>query len=113
LADPLRLLVWTPSETLVDTAAVEWVHVELVGDKGLTIWPGHLPLLGETAPAALRYADREGVHEVELPPGILEVADGTVTLFLAGAIGEETQAWEEQPPQFDRLSGALIASIGQ
>ncbi|MFL7810633.1 MAG: hypothetical protein ACK2VD_09405 [Anaerolineae bacterium] len=106
MPEPLRLVVWTPSETLLDAEAVRWVHVELDRERPLTIWPGHLPMIGRTVPATLRYDDAAGEHEVELPAGIVQVRYGTVTIFLAGeheVVGG--------PMRFDRLSEALVASI--
>ena len=111
VAEPLRLVVCTPSEALLDVDPVEWVHVELVEGEALTIWPGHLPMLGETAPAALRYADRDGTHAVECPPGILHLGGRKVTLFVAAAVGEQTWEEQEQARRYTRLSETLIASL--
>ncbi len=107
MAEPLHLLVWTPSEVLLDVEPVEWVHVELAGDKGLTIWPGHLAMLGETVPAALTYLDGDGQHSVELPPGIVQVDRGTVNVFLSGSLGEKTTESDEWMP-LDRLAEDLV-----
>ena len=111
MAEPLRLVVCTPSESLLDVAPVDWVHVELVDGEPLTIWPGHMPMLGETAPAALRYADASGTHTVECPPGILHLSGHTVTLFVAAAVGEQTWAEQERARRYTRLSETLIASL--
>jgi F0F1-type ATP synthase epsilon subunit len=111
VAEPLRVMVWTPSETLVDVERVKWVHVELIDGKGLTVWPGHLAILGETTPGALRYADNEGIHEIELPPGVVQVQDSTVTVYLAGTIDELAQEGEEPLLRFVRLSEALISAL--
>lgn len=107
MPEPLHLVVWTASETLLDVELLDWVHVELADERSLTIWPGHLPMMGRTVPAAVRYADVEGEHEIELPPGIVEVADGTVTVFLAGEAGEGAPQLE----RFDRLSEAMVAAV--
>jgi F0F1-type ATP synthase epsilon subunit len=106
-------LVRTPSESLLEVDHVEWVHVKLAEDKALTIWPGHLPMLGETVPAALRYADRKGTHSVECPPGIVHVSGQTVTIYVAAAVGEQTWHEHEQSRQYSRLSETLIASLAQ
>jgi F0F1-type ATP synthase epsilon subunit len=113
VADPLRLVVCTPSEPLLDVDPVEWVHVELAEGKALTIWPGHLPMLGETAPAPLRYADRNGTHTIECPTGIIHVNGRTVTLFVAAAVGEQTWEEQEQPRRYTRLSETLVASLAR
>ena len=65
------------------------------------------------APAVLRYADPEGIQEVTLPAGIVQVKGNTVTLFLAGTIGEQAQERDGGPLRFGRLSEALIASLAE
>jgi F0F1-type ATP synthase epsilon subunit len=113
VADPLRLVICTPSESLLEVEPAAWVHVELVEGKALTIWPGHLPMLGETAPAALRYADQSGTHTIECPPGIIHVNGRTVTLFVAAAVGEQMWKEQKQPRRYARLSETLVASLAQ
>ena len=108
MADPLRLVVWTPSETVVQAEQVQWVHVNLAGAKALTIWPGHAPLLAETASEALQYADATGTHTLDLPAGILQVQGNAVTLFLAGTLGEQARM-EGQDERFERLAGTVLA----
>jgi hypothetical protein len=107
--EPLRLVVWTPSETLLDVEPLDWVHVELADERSLTIWPGHLPMLGWTVAAAVRYADAEGEHETVLPPGIVQMEASTVTVFLSGEAGESAMG----PVRFDRLSDAMVAAVGR
>jgi F0F1-type ATP synthase epsilon subunit len=110
VADSLRLVAWTPGETLVEATKVEWVHVELSGNKGLTIWPGHAPMLGQTAAEPLRYADPSGTHLVDLPPGVLQVRDDTVTIFLASTIDDPVWKWTgEDGERFERLAETLLA----
>jgi F0F1-type ATP synthase epsilon subunit len=108
VADLLRLTVLTPSETVVEADQVQWVHVKLVGAKALTIWPEHAPLLAETASEALRYVDASGEHATDLPAGVLQVRDNTVTLFLAGTLSE--QSWpEEEGERYDRLAETMLS----
>jgi len=52
----LRLTVLTPAETLLEVEGVKWVRVQLADGGGISIWPGHAPLLAETVAAALHYA---------------------------------------------------------
>jgi F0F1-type ATP synthase epsilon subunit len=106
VAERLHLVVLTPSETVADVEQIQWVHVNLVGTKALTVWPGHAPVLAETATDALQYADAAGTHTLDLPAGILQVQDSTVTLFLAGTLGE--QAWlEDEDQRFERLAETM------
>ena len=108
VADLLRLTVLTPSETVVNVEQIQWVHVNLAGAKALTVWPGHAPLLAETATDALRYADAAGTHTIDLPAGVLQVRESTVTLFLAGTLGE--QPWPEgEDERFERLAETMLA----
>ena len=108
MADPLRLVVWTPSETLVEAEQVQWVHVNLAEAEALTVWPGHASLLAETTSDVLRYADAAGTHTLDLPAGVLQVQGNTVTLFLAGMLGE--QAWMEgEDGRFERLAETMLA----
>jgi F0F1-type ATP synthase epsilon subunit len=108
VADLLRLVVWTPSEIVLDVEQVQWVHVNLVGARALTIWPRHASLLAEMASDALQYADAAGTHTVDLPSGVLQVQGSVVTLFLAGILGE--QAWSEGEGKFERLAESMLAA---
>ena len=113
MAEPLRLVVWSPSETVLDVGGVASVHVELVDSGGLTIWPGHMPMLGELAAASLRYRDAEGEHALSLPHGVVHVREGTVTVFLVGS-GDQPAAEEgAEGAQFVRLATAMVASLGR
>lgn len=107
LAESLRLIVCTPSETVIEAEQVQWVHVKLVQAKTLTIWPGHARLLAETATEALRYADAGGEYAVDLPSGILQVWDDTVTLYLAGTLGERTWS-QDAGERFERLADVML-----
>ena len=111
MAEPLRLVIWSPSETTLDVAGLDWVHVELAGQGGLTIWPGHMPLIGELAPASIRYQDAEGEHVVSLPPGIVHVRDDTVTLFMISALDRPAREDEGQTGRFRRLAEEMIQAL--
>lgn len=106
VADLLRLCVWSLAETIVDVEDVQWVHVELSQARPLTIWPGHAPLLAETA-EAVRYADGTGTHTVSLPPGILQVRENEVLILVGGA----PQAAKGADEPFERLSTALLKDL--
>ena len=99
MAEPLRLVAWTPSETLIDAEQVEWVHVKLAGGKGLTIWPGHAPLLAETVAETVRYTDGDGTHTLDLSSGILQIEGSTVTIYLSQA-----GSLVEAEGRYDRLA---------
>jgi F0F1-type ATP synthase epsilon subunit len=115
VADPLRLVVWTPSERLIDAEQVEWVHLELVDDRTLTIWPRHAPLLAETAAGAVRYADLEGTHTVDLLSGVVHVRNDVVSLYLPGtlgsAVGEDAQPIKGEETGFERLARTMLRAL--
>jgi F0F1-type ATP synthase epsilon subunit len=108
MAGSLKLMAWTPAESLIEADSIDWVHVELVQSRTLTIWPGHARLMAETAAGTLRYADAAGTHDVELPAGILEVNEDEVLVLLEGALSEDQDAADAE--RFDRLADALLAT---
>ena len=83
--EPLRLVVKTPEETTLDVRGVAWVRVGLSAGERISIWPGHAPLLGETAAGDIGYATTSGENCVFVGPGILHVARGQVTIYNPGA----------------------------
>jgi F0F1-type ATP synthase epsilon subunit len=95
---------------LLDVSSAKWVHVQLVDGTGLTIYPGHAPLLAETTSAPLRYADAAGEHSFGAEPGIVQVQNDVVTMFTSSG-------WEaEEAPdactvseerRFERLARQL------
>ena len=80
----LRLTVLTPAKTLLDVEGVAWVRARLADGGGISIWPGHAPLLAETVTAPLRYADKSGEHALGLEAGILQVDGEGVAIFTSG-----------------------------
>jgi F0F1-type ATP synthase epsilon subunit len=111
VAESLRLVVWTPSEQLIDVDQVEWVHLGLIQDKALTIWPRHASLLAETVAGPVRYADQEGTHTVDLLPGMVHVREDTVSLYLPGTLGEEAWPREEKGESFERLARTMLRAL--
>lgn len=110
---PLQLIVLTPVETLLEVTGVSRVQVRLADGAGLSIYPGHAPLLAETVAGSLRYITVSGEHTLALEAGILHITPGGVTLFTPGALlsgtGEPGDAGEVA--RFDRLAGALFAAL--
>jgi F0F1-type ATP synthase epsilon subunit len=109
-----RLAVWTPEEPLLDAEEVAWVQVHLADGGGIGIYPGHAPLVAETATAPLRYADPAGEHALDLEAGILQVDAEGVMIFTSGTSqpcegGKPSQGLEEA--HFDRLAQALVATM--
>jgi len=78
---PLRLMVLTPAKMLLEVEGVAWVQARLADGGGISVYPGHAPLLAETVTAPLRYADGSGEHALDLEAGILQVDRDGVTIF--------------------------------
>jgi F0F1-type ATP synthase epsilon subunit len=119
---PLRLMVLTPAETLLDVAEVAWVQAQLSDGGGIGIYPGHAPLLAETATASLRYADESGEHALDLEAGILQVERDGVTIFTSGLaqasevsetalLSSPKSSEASDGPRFDRLARALLTTL--
>jgi F0F1-type ATP synthase epsilon subunit len=60
------------------------VQARLADGGGIGIWPGHAPLIAETASAPLRYADETGEHSLSLKAGILHIEKTGVTVLTDG-----------------------------
>ena len=119
---PLRLMVLTPAETLLDVAEAAWVQVQLSDGGGIGIYPGHAPLLAETIAAPVRYADESGEHALDLEAGILQVERDGVTIFTSGParaseVSETARLSSLKSSEvsdcarFDRLARALLTTL--
>ena len=109
----LHLRVLTPAETVIDIEEVAWMQARLADGGGISIYPGHAPLIAETIAAPLRYADRVGEQTLDLGAGILVVDTDGATVFTSGEIqpGDDGEAWTDPEAQFDRLAQALLATM--
>lgn len=105
---PLRLTVLTLAETLLDVEEVAWVRARLADGGGISIYPGHAPLLAETVTAPLRYANGSGEHVLELEAGILQVDRDGVTIFTSG-LTQTSEVSEDK--RFDRLARTLLTAM--
>jgi F0F1-type ATP synthase epsilon subunit len=110
----LHLRVLTPAETLLRVEAARWVYVRLADGAGISIHPGHAPLLAETITASLRYADASGEHGFDARAGILHIEGENVTVFTSGE-SEPAQARRpstaSEERRFDRLARELRARL--
>ncbi len=114
MAKLLHLEVLTPAAKLLDVAEAEWVHLRLADGTGLSVYPGHAPLLAETVTAPLRYADQSGEQTFNIEAGILQVEDNTVMIFTSGQldaveIGKPATVSAER--RFERLAQELHARL--
>jgi F0F1-type ATP synthase epsilon subunit len=106
--------VRTPAETLLQVEGVQWVHLRLVDGAGISIYPGHAPLLAETVAGSLRYADRSGDHGFHTRAGILQIEENHVTVFTSGELqpGEQPRlSTVSEERRFDRLARELQARL--
>jgi F0F1-type ATP synthase epsilon subunit len=106
----MRLRVLTPAETLLEVEQTKWVQVRLSDGTGLSIYPGHAPLLAETVTAPLRYADETGERMLDVEAGIVQVENHDVSVFTRG----EAEVAEAAEPlavarerKFERLAREL------
>lgn len=109
---PLRLTVLTLAETLLDVEKVAWVRARLA-DGGISVYPGHAPLLAETVTAPLRYANGSGEHVLDLEAGILQVDRDGVTIFTSGPVQTSQVSGSLKVPdgtRFDRLARTLLTA---
>jgi len=110
----LDFRVLNPAKTLLEVEEAAWVHVRLADGTGLTIYPGHAPLLAETVTAPLRYADDAGEHVFNVESGILRVRRDEVRVFTRGeseamAAPVPSAVSDERP--FERLAQELRARL--
>jgi len=114
--DTTRLTVITPAETLREVEDVAWVRLRLADGTGLTVYPGHAPLLAETIAAPIRYAAHGNEHALNAEAGILRVDRGAITVFTSGEADLEATgpaAVSSQEREFKRMARELRESLGQ
>jgi len=114
MSSTLELSVLNPAETLLKVREAAWVHLRLADGTGITIYPGHAPLLAETVTAPLRYADKAGEHVFNVEAGILQVDCDAVKIFTSGQSQRKdvpkTSA-VSQEREFERLARELRARL--
>ena len=114
VSKPLRLTVLTLAETLLDVEEVAWVRARLANGGGISVYPGHAPLLAETVTAPLRYANGSGEHVLDLEAGILQVDRDGVTIFTSGLVQTSEVSGTLEVPggtRFDRLARTLLTAM--
>lgn len=116
MADPLRLMVLTPAETLLEVAAVEKVRLKLQDGGWLSIYPLHAPLIAETMAGNVSYIEEGMMRSLNLAPGIVQIADGDVTIFTSAEVGAEVAGRSldelvEEAERFDRLARQLLITL--
>ena len=114
MAELFLLTVWTPGETLLEVNGVLKVSV-MLADGSIGIYPGHTPLLAETAAGPLQYFDETGEHHVDLEMGILQIEQHQVAVFTSGFAGEKAFGEDElsikADERFDRLTWELMDTL--
>ena len=110
----MLLTVLTPVKKILEVRAVSRVQVRLADGLGLGIYPGHAPLLAETAPAPLFYTVGDEERELELEAGILHIlAADEIFLYVPGKLAGDvaSQEGEPQEPRFERLAQTLLSTL--
>jgi F0F1-type ATP synthase epsilon subunit len=114
MAGTFQLRVINPIETLLEVSVARWVHLRLADGTGLSIYPGHAPLLAKTVRCQLRYTDVDGEHVYNVEAGILQVANDEVTILASGASEAETTpkpSAVSEEREFERLARELQARL--
>lgn len=115
MIEPLHFVVLTPAETLLDVELVQHIQLWLADGGGLSIYPGHAPLLAKTLGGEARYTDNNGTHEIELEPGILRITREKVMILVPGKLQAEQEAavapGEEREARFERLAATLLEAL--
>ncbi|MFP4395080.1 MAG: hypothetical protein ACLFTI_07425 [Anaerolineales bacterium] len=116
MADPLRLTVLTPGETLLEVAAVEKVRLKLQDGGWLSIYPLHAPLIAETMAGNVSYIEEGMMRSINLAPGILWISEGDITIFTSGEVGAEVagrspEKLAQEAERFDRLARQLLITL--
>jgi len=105
----LRFAVATPEKRLLDIEQVAWVQAKLI-DGSIGIYPGHAPLLGETAAGVVRYANQSAENAIELEPGLLWVDENVVTIFCPGMTDATRSRTKSEPICVERLVSKVLAA---
>jgi F0F1-type ATP synthase epsilon subunit len=99
---------------LLEVEKAQWVSVRLTDGAGISIYPGHAPLLAETVTASLRYADASGEQGFAAKAGILQIRGDQVTVFTSGAAQTDerpTSPSGSAERRFNRLAQELRARL--
>ncbi len=116
MAGTLDFRVLNPAETLLEVQEATWVHLRLADGTGITIYPGHAPLLAETVTAPLRYADDAGEHVFSVEGGILRAKRDEVQLFTRGeseAAAAPASSAVSTERRFERLAQELRTRLDE
>ncbi|MBN2048061.1 MAG: hypothetical protein JW750_09480 [Anaerolineaceae bacterium] len=110
----LRLMVWTPGETILDVSEVEWIRLQLT-DGEMGIRPGHTTLLAATVTAPVVYGVNSDEQEIELYGGILKIEKNQVLIFTSGMTSDISGLLHgeiiEEDAKFDRLARELLTRL--
>jgi len=109
MADPLRLRVMTPSETLLDVEEVTHIRLFLSDGGSIGLKPGHASLMAETISGSLAYMIGEREYQFPAQAGILFIERETVTIFTSGS--GEFKIPDLTHNGNDRLAGTVLNQI--
>jgi F0F1-type ATP synthase epsilon subunit len=108
------LKIMTPETVLADRSNLEWVRLVLANENVITIWPGHAPLVAETADWPITIMNCGKLELIEVAPAILKVNKDTITLLTLHDkknSSEEHIESDHNPADTDRLADDLVAVL--
>jgi len=115
LIEPFHFVVLTPAETLLDVSMIQRIQLRIADGGGLSIYPGHAPLLAETLSGAVTYVNEGGEHQIEVEAGILHVTPEQVLILVPGALQhgerERPAVREARDRRFERLASTLLEML--
>lgn len=91
----LDFLVISPVQGTKEYKNILSVSCQMKGAGWLEIMPGHLPLIGATVEGDVHVSSQSGKNDLTLPPGILQVGNGVVKLFI---LDQEFQSGSKSIP---------------
>lgn len=110
----IDLKIMTPETVLADRPNLAWVRLVLANENTITIWPGHAPLVAETADGPIMIMDRDNFEMISLAPALLKVTEDSVTLLTqcdkASCIVEPAEP-NLSSADINRLADELLAML--
>jgi F0F1-type ATP synthase epsilon subunit len=112
MAEPLQLTVVTSEGIALDVTGVSSVRLMLKGDVGLSLYPGHAPIIAEFLPGAIVYYVNEQEDMVHLPAGIMQLRNNHCKLFVNSIIRADNSEDLVSASEFDDFASILMKTLG-
>jgi F0F1-type ATP synthase epsilon subunit len=112
MTESLQLTVVTAEGIVHDVADISSVRLKLKGDVGLSLYPGHAPIIAELLPGAIVYYTNEQEARVNLPAGIMQLRDNHCQVFVNSIRGIDNIEDAVAASEFDDLTSTLMKTLG-